>query len=147
MNKATGTQTTIANSASKGLIVHNRSAGDGEADKLQAQLRGQLGAERFDLLELDDEMPLCKVLGSSVQKHDYKWIAAAGGDGTVSKVGGCLVNLDLPLAIIPAGTGNAIAGALGIPEDVEQACRLLQGGVSTRTLDAIQVGQQFFFLQ
>ncbi|MDY7012495.1 MAG: methylglyoxal synthase [Cyanobacteriota bacterium] len=42
-------------------------------------------------------------------------IIASGGDGTVSAVAGALIGTDIPLGIIPRGTANAFAAALGIP--------------------------------
>ncbi|MFN2137943.1 MAG: diacylglycerol/lipid kinase family protein [Candidatus Promineifilaceae bacterium] len=131
----------------EGLIVLNPSAGDGEAKQLRTQLRDVLGDRGFDLLELEDDMSLCERVSSARRDHTYQWIAAAGGDGTVSKVGSCAVNFDLPLGIIPAGTGNAIAAALGIPEDIEEACRLLIDPGATRTIDAIRINDRHYFLQ
>ncbi|MFL7840271.1 MAG: diacylglycerol/lipid kinase family protein [Candidatus Promineifilaceae bacterium] len=132
---------------SKGLIVFNPSSGDGDAGELKEQLRRYLGLDRFDLLELEDGMNLCEELADAMHDQSYHWIGAAGGDGTVSIVGSCLVDLNMPLVIIPSGTGNAIAGALGIPEDVEQACRLLLDGSETRTIDAIRIKDRYYFLQ
>ena len=40
-------------------------------------------------------------------------IVAVGGDGTIREAA-ALIGPDTPLAIIPAGTGNVLAGALGI---------------------------------
>jgi diacylglycerol kinase family enzyme len=41
-------------------------------------------------------------------------VVAAGGDGTVAKVGRALAGGDIPLAIFPLGTANNIAGSLAI---------------------------------
>ncbi|MCJ7694830.1 MAG: acylglycerol kinase family protein, partial [Anaerolineaceae bacterium] len=46
---------------------------------------------------------------------------AAGGDGTVSLVADALYGFNLPLAIIPLGTGNLIALELAIPIDLKKA--------------------------
>lgn len=54
-------------------------------------------------------------------------IIAAGGDGTVSVVAGALIGTGIPLGIIPRGTANAFAVALGIPRllPVRNACQVI----------------------
>ena len=51
-------------------------------------------------------------------------VAVYGGDGTVSEAASGLVGSNVPLAIFPGGTGNAIALALGIPGDLAAASAL-----------------------
>jgi YegS/Rv2252/BmrU family lipid kinase len=76
----------------------------------------------------------------------FDLVAAAGGDGTVAAVASALVHTDLPLGIIPVGTGNILARDLGIPLDLDSALQLLCGPHQMRTLDAMQVGEQYFLL-
>lgn len=131
----------------KGLVVMNPSAGAGNPEELRAQIRAVLDETMCDLYEVEEAETLCKSLHTAVQNQGYSWLAAAGGDGTVSLVGDCATALGMPLAIIPAGTGNAFAGALGIPDDVEQAASLLLGGATTRRIDALRIGGKHYFLQ
>src|SRR5690242_18538712 len=44
-------------------------------------------------------------------------IVAAGGDGTVNTIVGAVAGRDVPLAILPLGTANDLARALGLPLD------------------------------
>ena len=55
----------------------------------------------------------------------YHHILVAGGDGTVNYVVNMLKrrNLDLPVAVLPTGTANDFANTLGVPSDIEKACR------------------------
>jgi YegS/Rv2252/BmrU family lipid kinase len=76
----------------------------------------------------------------------FDLVAAAGGDGTASAVASALVHREVPLGIIPLGTGNILARDLGIPLDLDSALQLLCGPHHTRTLDAMQVGEQFYLL-
>ena len=55
-------------------------------------------------------------------------VVALGGDGLVGKLAGALRG-STPLGVVPAGRGNDFARALGIPEDVGGATRVLLDGV------------------
>ena len=46
-------------------------------------------------------------------------VIVAGGDGTVARVARRLRNRDIPLAILPIGTANNIARALGLNGDID----------------------------
>jgi YegS/Rv2252/BmrU family lipid kinase len=52
-------------------------------------------------------------------------VAVYGGDGTVADVAGGLYEHDVPLAILPGGTGNAIAEKLHIPMQLDDALSLI----------------------
>jgi methylglyoxal synthase len=65
-------------------------------------------------------------------------IIASGGDGTVSAVAGELIGTDIPLGIIPRGTANAFAVALGIAarlNPINRACQVIIAA-HTRVVDA-----------
>lgn len=65
-------------------------------------------------------------------------VIASGGDGTVSEVAGALIGSNIPLAIVPRGTANAFAVALGIPAyltPIRSACDVILSG-NTRVIDA-----------
>ncbi|MGB7272454.1 MAG: methylglyoxal synthase [Geitlerinemataceae cyanobacterium] len=64
-------------------------------------------------------------------------IIASGGDGTVSEVAGVLTGTKIPLGIIPRGTANAFAVALGIPSyltPIRSACEVILAD-NTRIVD------------
>jgi YegS/Rv2252/BmrU family lipid kinase len=54
-------------------------------------------------------------LARSAVERGAGLVIAWGGDGTVNEVGSALVGGDVPLGIVPAGSGNGLASALGIP--------------------------------
>jgi diacylglycerol kinase family enzyme len=64
-------------------------------------------------------------------------VFVCGGDGTVMAAATAMAGGDVPLAILPAGTGNLLARNLDLPINDEAAC--LRIGISGRTR-AIDVG-------
>lgn len=72
-------------------------------------------------------------------------VVAAGGDGTVSEVvGGLAEEEHRPvLGLIPAGTTNDFARALGIPRQIEWACDLIIEE-SPRPVDIGRVNGRYF---
>lgn len=48
-------------------------------------------------------------------------VVAAGGDGTVARVGRRLLGTSTPLAVVPTGTANNLARALGVVVDARSA--------------------------
>lgn len=59
-------------------------------------------------------------------------IFTLGGDGTAMEVVGALAGGNLPVGILPGGTGNLIARTLGTPLGVAKAVRALLSGEAAR---------------
>jgi diacylglycerol kinase (ATP) len=79
------------------------------------------------------------------QKVDY--VLAAGGDGTVAAVVGGLVNSQVPMGILPLGTGNGLARDLNIPITLPEALALLTSPErDVQNLDVMQVGDAYYVL-
>jgi diacylglycerol kinase family enzyme len=55
-------------------------------------------------------------------------VLAAGGDGTVAKVASRLVDSGIPLSVLPLGTANNLARALGFGASPEEIIARLEGG-------------------
>ncbi len=55
-------------------------------------------------------------------------VVAAGGDGVVLQVVQKLAGSPVALGVIPLGTGNLLAGNLGIPKKLDDAIEVLLGG-------------------
>jgi YegS/Rv2252/BmrU family lipid kinase len=85
-------------------------------------------------------------LVSDAIRRGFKLFISAGGDGTLSNVIDGLVGTGLPLVIIPTGTWNALARALEIPLQVDQAIDLVFQDHKVQTIDVMQVGENYFVL-
>ena len=71
-------------------------------------------------------------------------IIAIGGDGTINEVASALLNRNIPLGIIPMGSGNGLARHLHIPLQFEKALyRALNG--NSISIDAGKWNERPFF--
>lgn len=73
----------------------------------------------------------------AVDRGDWL-VIAAGGDGTIEEVATALIHSPATLGILPLGTMNNLARALGIPLDLPDAALLLAIG-ATRRVDVGRV--------
>ncbi len=71
-------------------------------------------------------------------------VVAVGGDGTVNEIASVLVDVPVPLGIIPTGSGNGLAFYLGIPDDQEKALMKLSA-FKQRCIDSGTVNGIPFF--
>ncbi|MDP6878473.1 MAG: acylglycerol kinase family protein, partial [Candidatus Marinimicrobia bacterium] len=63
-------------------------------------------------------------------RSDIKIIVACGGDGTIHEVASGLRGSNIPLAIIPAGTGNDVARVHGYSlDDLDKITDIIINGV------------------
>jgi diacylglycerol kinase family enzyme len=77
---------------------------------------------------------------------DYEVVFTLGGDGTAMEVIGALANTGRPVAVLPGGTGNLIARALGTPLIMRRAVRaLLDGELQQVDLGLLDDGRRFAF--
>jgi diacylglycerol kinase (ATP) len=70
-------------------------------------------------------------------------VVVAGGDGSINQAVQVLVEVGLPLGIIPAGTGNNLARTVGLPLDLEGAIAVA-GGSHRRPVDLGRVNGRWF---
>lgn len=71
-------------------------------------------------------------------------VCAWGGDGTLNEVATALVDTGIPLAVIPAGSGNGFARELGMSFNPEDAFGLALTG-QDRLIDAGEIAGRLFF--
>src|SRR6266498_28618 len=131
----------------KTFIVINPVAGMQEAENVREKIQSILEAHEipFEIYETNKEESLNQKVRAAVQQG-FRLFMAAGGDGTLAGVASGLVDTQIPLVIIPAGTWNALARSLDIPLQADQALELLFQEHSIRTIDMLQVGQKFYIL-
>ena len=93
-------------------------------------------------LETTPEDPGSGMARTAVEA-DVQLIVVAGGDGTLLACLHALVGSDVPVALLPLGTGNLLARNLGVPTQLEDALEVAVAGVDRR-IDCGRVGEQLF---
>ncbi|HEV3471172.1 MAG TPA: diacylglycerol kinase family protein [Pyrinomonadaceae bacterium] len=119
------------------LIVNPVSGADAAPDYLPAmneRLRAAFG-------ELDIVMTVAAGdalnLARRSAEEGYDCLFVAGGDGTLNEVLNGVASVDgalgrVTFGVVPLGTGNDFAAALGLPEDVEAAVETMLAGRTVR---------------
>ena len=80
---------------------------------------------------------------SILRARDYDVVFTLGGDGTAMEVAGALAYSDIPVGVLPGGTGNLLARALGTSRRMERAVGQLLAG-SVRQIDlGVVLGHRF----
>lgn len=83
-------------------------------------------------------------LALAAVQRGCRLVVAWGGDGTVNEIGSALVSRDTAMAIVPAGSGNGLARALGVARDPRQA--IVEALRATpRQIDAGSLDGHLFF--
>ncbi|HEY9641775.1 MAG TPA: YegS/Rv2252/BmrU family lipid kinase, partial [Coleofasciculaceae cyanobacterium] len=118
-------------------LIFNPVAGQGNSDQ-ELSLIQQLLEPHMQVVvhQTTPEVDPAQLVTMAIETQ-ADLVIASGGDGTVSAVAGALVGTKIPLGIIPRGTANAFAAALGIPRvlPIRNACQVILTG-QLRTVDA-----------
>lgn len=102
------------------------------------------GGARVDVATTDRPGHAAEI--ARARAKDYAVVFTLGGDGTAMEVIGALARSGIPVGILPGGTGNLVARALGIPISPRRAARaLLRGSVADIDLGRLPSGRCFAF--
>ena len=82
---------------------------------------------------------------SDIKDGNYKYILIAGGDGTVDSVVNAMAKngISLPIGILPVGTANDFSKFLGMPSDVEEACKQILSS-EVKSVDLGSINDKYF---
>ncbi len=107
----------------------------------------------FKKYQVDWEVSITKKFGDATEfarqavENGADLIAGYGGDGTQMEIANGIRGSNTPMAILPGGTGNAMAFALHIPRDLKQAVELVCQSSYLRKIDLGQIGERHFMLR
>lgn len=125
----------------KHCIIVNPAAGKGAAEKATPEIEALLTSLGIEYDLILTEYPGHAIgLAEEAGSDGYATVVAVGGDGTANEVinglmravnGTCSTS---NLAVLPVGRGNDFSYGMGVPQDLESACKLLVHG-KTRKID------------
>ena len=135
------------------LVVVNRGAGGGRGgatwDRISAGLPALAGARVISRPGVEAALAELGAALDAGGASGVDRVVAVGGDGTLSRVADLLLSrsgggaVEVPLGIVPAGTGSDLAKALGLPQDPRGALErsLARPGdpAAARTVDALEI--------
>lgn len=129
------------------FVVLNPAAGRAKASEVRQSLARHFDSSSWRVIihETKPDDPIGDLVGARVAEG-VALVVAAGGDGTLSAVVDGLAKTETPVGVLPTGTTNVVAQELGIPLDLDKACRLLTGQHRLKAIDALQLGDRFFVL-
>jgi diacylglycerol kinase (ATP) len=111
-------------------VLTNPASGHGGATQIAQRAVAQLNRRGLDVVAIagtDADHARRLVEGALARGMDA--LVVVGGDGIIALALQVLAQTDIPLAIIPAGTGNDHAREFGIPTNPEAAADLVVDGV------------------
>ena len=123
------------------LVLVNPSSGRGAGERSIPLIESLLKSSGVDYQLLRTEQPWhAAELAKQAALEGVQVVASAGGDGTANEVINGLMQARQPgvdgpaLSVLPVGRGNDFAFSMGLPVELEAACRCLAQG-SRRRID------------
>jgi diacylglycerol kinase family enzyme len=134
-------QSSATNSTKIIACIVNPAGRDGESLKLWESAKPKLEEAGFQTeVHLTERVGHASEIAFSLKdREDIDLVVANGGDGTVHEVASGLRGSKMPLAIIPAGTGNDVARVHGyISDDLDNIIDIIINGVD-RNIGALRI--------
>ncbi|MBZ0267319.1 diacylglycerol kinase family lipid kinase [bacterium] len=118
---------------SRDVYIVNPRAGRGRSTRFVAELAARLAPHGLEGDILTTNAPgEATALAAQAIRSGARRIIAVGGDGTAHEVVNGVAGSDAVFGLLPLGTGNDTALAMGIPSDPEPALAVLAAGHESR---------------
>ncbi len=114
----------------------------GVRERIQAVAKKNAGSAQ--ILFTEEPAHATELVREHMYAEKWKAIVAVGGDGTVNEIAKPLVGTDIPIGILPLGSGNGLARHLGLPLTLDAALKRLFEG-SPSTIDSAELNGIPFF--
>lgn len=108
-------------------FIVNPTAGNGYAQKIEKQVREEMNRRGLVCHFVHTDAPghATELAKAAAAAEGCTGVVAVGGDGTAFEVACGLMNTDVPLGIIPAGTGNDFIKTVSIPKKPMEALNFI----------------------
>jgi diacylglycerol kinase (ATP) len=117
------------NEVRKILFIINRFAGTGYSSVLEDKIIQTSKRNNVEpILEFTEGPHHATTIAASANQLDVQRVVAVGGDGTLNEVAQGLIGLDIPMGIIPRGSGNGLARHLSTPLSPQESLDTLFAG-------------------
>lgn len=125
-------------------FIVNPIAGNGTSLKSFEKMERLLAEQSVEYAAVHSEYAGHAIeLAAQAVGKGYKCIVAVGGDGTAREVAQALCGTDMPMCILPCGTGNDVVRALRIPSDPAEVLAMLLN-TPPRAVDAATANGAFY---
>lgn len=126
-------------------VIFNPVSGQGDPERRKKLISEALARHGYtcQFIATSQEQG-ARALADRAVKEGAELLAVSGGDGTVMEALAALVGTKIPVAVLPAGTGNLLSINLGIPMTVPEAVDVALSG-DIYELDLARTGDGRYF--
>lgn len=125
------------------LAILNPISGNRDTEFLKQELYKAFDGHDFEMHETTQALEAINISRKAAE-NNFDIVIAAGGDGTIIEVISGIIGTKTKLGIIPYGTGNMLAGNLGIPvNNLTRAIEIILEGSST-PIDIGKINDKYF---
>ena len=115
----------------RAMLVINPISGTRSKAGLRQAVESKLGAAGIETTTLfTQKVDDAAAFSKKAVDENFDIVISAGGDGTVNQIANVLSHTPVTLGILPFGSGNGFARSLGIPQDSQEALKIILAGFS-----------------
>lgn len=130
---------------SKVCVIINPVSGTGGKQAIPEKINSAFDPKKYDVvIRFTGYAGHATEIAKNAVKENYKYVIAAGGDGTVNEIARTLVGTKVVLGIIPLGSGNGLARDLNISMTIDKSIDVILKG-NVRNIDYGIANDRIFF--
>ncbi|MCT4618105.1 MAG: diacylglycerol kinase family lipid kinase [Marinisporobacter sp.] len=126
------------------LFIVNPIAGKGNCDFVIEKIKEKMDSFHIPYkIKLTTRKNEAEEIARNAVMKGYEKIVAVGGDGTIYEVVNGIIGSNTSLGVIPSGTGNDFVRTVGIPNDLDQALKVIAYGKAVN-IDCGKANDRYF---